>query len=219
VATRLSLLSEVRFGAFLIYSPRGSSEVSRQSRAVRDTIKHDWPPGIAHAVQRLSQEATAIPLGEVLGADATLVPAPKSSPLVAGALWPARRIADELVRRRLGKEVVPCVRRITPVKKSAYAVSGERPTAQTHFESMTTESTLARPTRIAVVDDVVTKGATLLAVASHVKRLFPKADVYVFAMLRAMDLHRGRQDSGPLRRDDLAYRAGGDGPAAVKMRM
>jgi hypothetical protein len=182
------LLSEVRFGAFLVYSPRGASDISRQSRSVRDTIKHDWPPGIAHAVERLSQEFAATPLGEVLGADVTLVPAPKSSPLVAGALWPARRIADEIVRRGLGKEVISCVRRIIAVKKSAYAAPGERPTAQTHFESMEAKYGLARPTRIAVVDDVVTKGATLLAVATHVQSLFPEAQVCVFAMLRTMGL-------------------------------
>ena len=183
-----SLLSEVRFGAFLVYSPRGKSEVSCQSRAVRDSIKQDWPPGIAQAVERLSQEFAATPLGELLGADVTLVPAPKSSPLVAGALWPPRRIADELVRRGLAKGVIPCVRRITPVKKSAYAAPGERPTPQMHFESMGVENALARPSRIAVVDDVVTKGATLLAVASHVKSLFPEAEVRVFAMLRTMGL-------------------------------
>jgi adenine/guanine phosphoribosyltransferase-like PRPP-binding protein len=188
VAKPPSLLSEVRFGAFLVYSPRGSSKVSRESRAVRDTIKYDWPPGITYSVERLAQEFAATPLGEVLGGDVTLIPAPKSSPLVAGALWPARRIADELVRRGLGKEVIACVRRITPVKKSAYAAPGERPTAQTHFESMEAENALARPTRVAIVDDVVTKGATLLAVASHVKNLFPEAGVCVFAMLRTMGL-------------------------------
>ena len=193
---RPSLLSEVRFGAFLVYSPRGSSEISRQSRSVRDTIKHDWPPGIAHAVERLSQEFASTPLAEVLGTDVTLVPAPKSSPLVAGALWPARRIADELVRLRLGKEVIPCVRRITPVKKSAYAAPGERPTAQVHFESMKTENVLSKPTRVTVVDDVVTKGATLLAVASHGQSLFPEAQVCVFSMLpNDGPAARGREDS------------------------
>lgn len=188
MAKRPSLLSEVRFGAFLVYSPRGSSEESRRSRVVRDSIKHDWPPGIAHAVERLAEEFGNTPLAEVLGPEVSLVPAPKSAPLVEGALWPARRIADELVRRGLGKEVIPCVRRITPVKKSAYAGPGERPTAKAHFESMETENPLARPSRVAVVDDVLTKGATLLAAASHVAGLFPEAEVRVFSMLRTMGL-------------------------------
>jgi hypothetical protein len=162
--------------------------VSKRSRVWRDAIKHDQPPGISRAVEELAGAFGTTPLDEVLGADVMLVPAPKSTPLVSGALWPALRIAEELVRRGLGKEVVPCVRRIIPVKKSAYAAPGERPTAKTHLESLAVDAVLARPSRVAVVDDVVTKGATLLATASAVKELFPDADVRGFAMLRTMGL-------------------------------
>lgn len=183
-----SLLSEVRFGAFLVYSPRGCSEVSQHSRVWRDAIKYDRPPGIAQAVERLAAEFAESGLAEILGPDVALIPAPKSSPLVEGALWPARRISDELVSRGLGSEVIPCVRRALRVPKSAFAPIGERPTAKTHLESLALDTVLARPSRIAVVDDVVTKGATLLAVASGVKELFPEADVRVFAMLRTMGL-------------------------------
>lgn len=183
-----SLLSEVRFGAFLVYSPRGSSEVSQRSRGWRDAIKYDRPPGIAHAIERLALEFAGTALGEVLGPDVVLVPAPKSSPLVDGALWPARRIADELVKRGLGSEVIPMIRRAVRVPKSAFAGIGERPTANAHLESFAVDMPLARPSRIAVVDDVVTKGATLLAIASLVMNAFPDADVRVFAMLRTMGL-------------------------------
>lgn len=183
-----SLLSEVRFGAFLVYSPRGSSEVSQRSRGWRDAIKYDRPPGIAHAVDRLAAEFAATELAEVLGPDVTLIPAPKSSPLVEGALWPARRIADELVKRKLGRDMIPCVRRRERVPKSAFAEIGERPSPKAHLESLAVETVLARPARITVVDDVLTKGATLLAVASLVREVFPEADVRVFAMLRTMGL-------------------------------
>lgn len=183
-----SLLSEVRFGAFLVYSPRGSSEVSQRSRVWRDAIKHDRTPGISEAVARLAAEFAGTDLGEVLGPDIALVPAPKSSPLVEGALWPARRIADELVARGLGREVVPCVRRAVRVPKSAFAGAGERPSVKTHLDSLTVENVLARPARITVVDDVITKGSTLLAVASFVQDFFPGADLRGFAMLRTMGL-------------------------------
>jgi len=188
VAKPPRLLSEVPFGAFLVYSPRGSSEVSRQSRIVRDRIKYDRPPGIAHAVERLTEEFQRTGLSEFLGPDVSLVPAPKSTPLVEGALWPARRVCEELARRKLGLEVLACVERLHPVKKSAYAAPGGRPKAQEHLESMSSVGLLAKPKRITVVDDVITKGATLLAAASHVATAFPGAEVRVLAMLRTMGL-------------------------------
>ena len=41
---------------------------------------------------------------------------------------------------------------------------------------------------ITVVDDIVTKGATLLAAASRVAEAFPGAEVRTFALLRTMGL-------------------------------
>ena len=60
--------------------------------------------------------------------------------------------------------------------------------AKAHLDSLAVDIPLAQPPRIAVVDDIVTKGATLLAVASLVKDAFPQADVSVFAVLRTMGL-------------------------------
>jgi adenine/guanine phosphoribosyltransferase-like PRPP-binding protein len=55
-----------------------------------------------------------------------------------------------------------------------------------HFETMSVESVLVPPERITVVDDVVTKGATLLAAASRLAEAFPDAEVRAFAILRTM---------------------------------
>lgn len=183
-----SLLSEVRFGAFLVYCPRSTSETSRKSREWRANIKFDRPPGISKAVGALRQAFDRTPLTEVLGPGVTLVPVPKSAPLVEGALWPAQRICLELIRQGLGKEILPCVRWVTAVPKSAFAAPGQRPTPQQHLDSMAADPALSRPSRVTVVDDIVTKGATLLAVASHVQRLFPEADVRAFALVRTMGL-------------------------------
>ncbi len=42
--------------------------------------------------------------------------------------------------------------------------------------------------RVTLVDDVVTKGRTLLAAASRVREVLPRAEVSAFALVRTMNL-------------------------------
>lgn len=53
---------------------------------------------------------------------------------------------------------------------------------------MAVERSLLRPKRITVVDDVITKGATMLAATSRVQEEFAEAEVRGFALLRTMGL-------------------------------
>lgn len=58
-----------------------------------------------------------------------------------------------------------------------------------HYNTLRVERELLEvPKRITLVDDFVTKGATLIAAASRVKEAFPAADVRVFALVRTMGL-------------------------------
>jgi hypoxanthine phosphoribosyltransferase len=124
----------------------------------------------------------------VLGPDVTLVPCPRSSLLVEGALWPGRLIADELVRAGLGRQVIASLERIEAVPKSAFQAQGERPDARRHYETMRATPDLAATTRITVVDDFVTKGNTLLAAASRLAEVYPGSTVTVFALVRTKGL-------------------------------
>jgi hypoxanthine phosphoribosyltransferase len=128
-------------------------------------------------------------LGRFLDPDVTLVPAPRSAPLSEpAALWPGRMICEELVTRRLGKEVVACLERTEAVPKSAYADKGGRPTAERHLETMRVERALFPPRQITVVDDIVTIGRTLLAAASHLRAAFPEAELRAFALIHTYGL-------------------------------
>ena len=182
------LLPELRFGSFLVYSPRGISAVSRYSRDVCYGVKQDSGSAIARRVSRLASLFASTPLAEVLGPDVTLIPAPRSTPLVSGALWPGKRIADELVAQGLGADVVTAVHRVSAVEKSAYGASGNRPLPARHLETLDLQKTdlLFDPSRITIIDDVVTKGSMLLATASLVAHRCPDAQVCAFALVRTL---------------------------------
>jgi hypothetical protein len=62
-----------------------------------------------------------------------------------------------------------------------------------HYESFVLEAPPIVPNRIVLIDDVVTKGRTLLAAASRVHEAFPGSQIRAFALLRTMGLIPGVQ--------------------------
>lgn len=178
------LLSDLELGTFLRYSPTGTLEVSRRSRLWRDAVKAGKPDWIGLALDRLKEALEPSGLGRFLGPGATLIPVPRSAPLSEpGALWPSRIICEELLARGLGKEVHPCLERIVAVPKSAFAEGGGRPSPERHLETMRLEPALLPPRRIAVVDDIVTIGRTILAAGSHIRAAYPDAELCAFALI------------------------------------
>lgn len=143
---------------------------------------------IQRVMAKLKASLTGTSLLEVIGPDVVLVPAPRSAPLRPGALWPAKRIADEMVSAGLGRKVETCLQRSTNVQKSAFSPPGGRPSVLEHYQSMQVTPTLSSPARITVVDDVVTKGATLLAACALIQKAFPTAEVKGFALIRTLGL-------------------------------
>lgn len=182
-----SLRSSISFAALLTYSPRGNSEVSHRSRQIRDAVKAARSDVLDRCVAKIRDIGGLEPF---LGPGVVLVPAPRSAPIRdPGTLWPAERICRRFVAAGLGRELMPCLSRTSAVPKSAFAGTGQRPTAPLHHETMSVQRALVRPERITVVDDIVTKGATLLAAVSRVAEAFPEAEVRAFALLRTMGLH------------------------------
>lgn len=187
----MSLLSEVPFAAALVYSPRGQSAESKKSRdQVRDPLKRGDSEFLRTVSEHLRPFLPDDLAAGFLAPDVVLVPTPRRAPLASkDALWPGRLLAEALVRGGLGARVLPCLTRTEAVPKSAFAAPGERPMPERHYATMRVERELLEvPKRITLVDDFVTKGATLIAAASRVKEAFPAADVRVFALVRTMGL-------------------------------
>lgn len=136
--------------------------------------------------QRLHESGAAW-IGEYFGANTVLVPVPGSSPMKnPKSLWVPRDICQVFVARGFAKEVSTCLERSHAVPKSAFSIPTERPKPSLHFASFAISRSLFAPRRITLVDDVITRGATLIAAASRLSEAFPGCEIRAFAIIRTM---------------------------------
>lgn len=180
--------SELRFGSLLVYAPQGTTPLSIRSREVVRHVKNGRANYLARIGSRFEESWQSGRFVDLLGPDILLVPAPRSSPDIEDMNWPALRISRELEARELCAAVACLLERHTPVAKSALASRGaERPSPEQHAASIRCRSTpMFPPSRITIVDDVVTRGSTLLACAWVLAERFPRAAIGALAVVRTM---------------------------------
>ena len=181
--------SKLGFCACYVYSPRGSGIASCCSRRLRERLKAldaTWFPRYAARVHE--QVAEQGRFRGLFGPDVVLVPVPRCAPCTRADAWVAARLAVALQQTGLAAAVWTGLRRKYAVRKSATAADGARPSVWEHYDSLTLEPSLTAATRLVLIDDVVTKGRTLLAAAMRVRECFPNAEVRAFALVRTMGL-------------------------------
>lgn len=182
----------IAFASCYVYSPTGTGAVCERSRLLRTLLKAgdaNFMTKYAMRVQQQSREEP--PLAGFFGADDVLVPVPGSEPHCPGGLWAAEHLAVALISLGLGRVAWPGLRRVRAVRKSGTAPAGARPTVHIHYESFRIEDAPTPPDSVVLIDDVITKGRTLLAAAARVHEAFPGARIRAFALLRTMGLISG----------------------------
>ncbi|HEX3843743.1 MAG TPA: hypothetical protein VHV80_05240 [Steroidobacteraceae bacterium] len=138
------------------------------------------------------------------GEGVVLVPVPGSA-AQRGPNWVGERLAWCLREFGLAVEVWPALRRAYAVRKSALAASGERPSVLEHYSSFVVDRPSWKGTstgrcgraaepggigpRLTLVDDVITRGRTLLAAAGRLREAFPAASISAFALVRTLERH------------------------------
>ncbi len=183
-------LNQIEYGSLLSYSPYGKSDIAWRSKTVMNQLKNDVVLESSQMLmsdsiaEQISRNMETLPFADLFKVNPILVPTPKSSLIKKGTLWVPQRLATALVSRGLGKETISCLSRVTPVTKSAGTLSANRPTAEVHCDSMDVTTMLDKPDEILLVDDVVTRGATLLGAANKLIEAFPDARIRSFAAMR-----------------------------------
>lgn len=184
----LTVLTEILYASFANYSPRGTSELSERSRVQVGHIKAGRPYITKSAIAYFDQPIASV-LAPFLNPDATLVPIPRSAPQGKDGIWPAEVIASLLVEADYGKEVVRCLERVSPVKKSSSQYSAQtRPSVKEHYDSLLVKGSIDQPRQITLIDDVLTLGRTAFACAKRIHEAFPESNVSVFALVRTQGL-------------------------------
>jgi predicted amidophosphoribosyltransferase len=167
--------------------------MSQASRTVTYKVKNDGFIGstrvIAHAARRVAEHLGAyLFLQACFGLDVTLVPIPRSSPRRAGFLWPAERICACLLAEGLGRDILRCLARTQPVQQASSAAAGQRPNPPDHYASITVRAPQSRayPSRITLVDDVITRGSSFVGIVPRIQEVYPDATVQCFALVRTI---------------------------------
>lgn len=202
--------SELRFGSLLVYAPQGTSDLSIQSQQVVRHIKNCRTSYIRQVGLRFAEQVGHGAFREFLGPDVLLVPVPRSSPTVKDMNWPALRISKELEGRGLCAGTACLLERHAAVPKSALQQKGsDRPSPEQHAASLRCMSNLqAAPHLITIVDDIVTRGATLLACAWVLAERFPEVTIRALAVVRTMSGHEVTAILSPIDTGRIFLRAG-----------
>lgn len=178
----------LRFGSCYGYSPSGSSQAARESRWICARIKSGDHGLVAACASRVRMESDDPPLANLFAGEPVLVPVPASCAVGRAGECVPERLAAALLRLGLGAALWPGLSRIRTVRKSATAVPGSRPTVEHHYESMSITAEVPQCSGMLLIDDVVTKGRTLLAAAIRLQEAMPGMRIDALALLRTMSL-------------------------------
>lgn len=168
------------FMTLLTFSPRGKSKNAELSKNLAGACKNGdvmLAEKIADKIKELNEENYFN--------DSVLIPVPRSTPLVLGAVFPAKILAEQLVKKGLGNYVYCGLKRSRPITKSSNNFSAEsRNTVPTHLQSLIVDSLLITEPTLIIIDDIFTLGRTAMASAMKLQEAFPDKEIKVFCPFR-----------------------------------
>jgi hypothetical protein len=194
----------IRCGSWLVYATRGRSFTAICVRYVTICVKWgrvEWSSGRAWADLMVDAIGAQAPdnIRQLFASPVTLVPVPQSGVSTqtptATTTWPSDTLCQAFCRCGLGDEVQKILRRAQAVPKAAWH-RRNRPDVDMHYRSFESLPATPTPQRLLLIDDVVTRGATLMGAARRLRETFPGVPIEAFALARvqgAGDIDRAAQ--------------------------
>ena len=188
-------LTELQFGSLLAYCPNDNSKRGILAKNWMAAIKNDYKVtkiGGEEAIltsdfiaAQIKQEIDQLPFRPFFGRDVALVPIPKSSLITNDALWVPDRLALALQKSGLGNRQ-RLLTRVSPVNRSSTSAPKDRPSPTQHYNSFSVNRALEVPEQIVLVDDIITRGHTLMGAAWRIQEVYPYKLIFGFAAMRAI---------------------------------
>ena len=190
------LLSTLDYASYLSYTPRPHETKTEEvlSKRIMSFIKSDRIvssgnvniPMSEFIAKNLKEELDSLPFATLFGKDVSLVPVPKSSLMTLGALWVPQRLVNALCKFNLGREL-NCLIRKEAVSPAHLTKPEDRPKPLDHYRTIDVQKKIGEPPKnILLIDDIITRGATLLGAASRLNEAFPNIPISAFVVMRTI---------------------------------
>lgn len=183
------MLDKLDFCSIFSYCPRNESDEGLRAIKLMTYIKNDWPMGvglppaskcIAKVVKNLVRKGYFL---NFFQQDIALVPIPRAAEIKKGWLWPSFQIAKAMEDEALGT-LKPVLVRVKTVHKSSLQPPNQRPKPKDHYETIIIDKTVKLDSRkVLLVDDIVTRGHTLMGSAWRLKKEFQDVEIKAFAAM------------------------------------
>lgn len=141
---------------------------------------------MSRAVARITRECLEhLPFGRFFDSKPILVPVPTHHRHGEEDLWVSERLADAMEKEGLGIKKM-CLMRHAGIRSSKECLPEDRPTAEEHFQTMKVSEAIPDGRGFLLVDDVITRGATLMGAARRLGEAHRGCKIRAFAAVRAI---------------------------------